>query len=267
MRTTGSVSTTTSALPSTTGFPTSGPGDTVVGEGEGVGFLIDPDGGVADIECGVWEDENLCPRGEDCSPWANDGGPVWNATLCDPVPDNPDSVGEFCVAEGSPVSGLDSCEAQSMCFGVDPKTLQGTCVAYCLGEFDSTSCADPDAVCVVGNDLTIAVCLRGCDPLLQDCDNGEMCVGNYGEQTGFFCIPPGTPYVNAGGVQPAACNVGQVGVAPALVQECTDGEPCCAEFCDVSQPDPCAAGLECTLWTPEGTCPGVCDEAVCLSPA
>lgn len=264
---TGPASTTVIPPGTTSTSPGSGSGsDTEVGE-TGRDFIMEPDGLVSELFCGVWEDENQCLRGQDCSPFSNDGTPTWNASICTPLPDEPDFVGEPCVIEDSPVSGVDSCEAKSMCFGVDPKTLAGTCVAYCLGEAKNTSCADPSTTCVVGNDYVIAMCLPSCDPVLQDCANGEMCVGNYGEQTGFFCSPPGTPYVNLAGVQPAACTVGQVGVLPELIDDCMEGEPCCAQFCDLPQPEQCTPGLECTAWTAEGTCPGGCSEGVCLSPS
>lgn len=259
--TTGSVSTTT------TGFASSGnQTDTVVGDDGWGGFITDPDGGSADGDCWTWDDDIWCARDEECKPWSNDGGTVWNATRCLPVPDDPALIGDSCLVEDHPVSGWDNCEAGSMCFGADPKSLQGTCAAFCSGSPDIPTCADPGTMCVIGNDDAVAVCLPTCDPAAQNCANGDVCVGNYPEQGGFFCIPPGTPYVNDAGVQPGACVAGQVGVSSDLVGACVGDEPCCTGFCDPSQPDPCGAGLECTLWTPEGMCPGLCDEAVCLSP-
>ncbi len=230
------------------------------------GFITDPDGGFYDAECMVWEKVDSCLRGEECRPWANDGGSVWTASRCVPLPEDPDLVGEPCVAEGSAVTGVDTCGARSMCFGVDPDTLEGTCVAYCEGDAENPVCADPTTTCVIGNEGVIALCLPGCDPLLQDCANEEMCTGNFEEGTGFFCMPSGTPYINAMGVQPAACNVEQIGVRPALVDGCLDDEPCCTTFCDLSELDGCGDGLECVPWLSEGTCPGVCDEGVCLTP-
>lgn len=229
------------------------------------GFITPPDGGFPDIDCDVWD--NFCARGDECKPWANDGGRTWNATRCVQLPEEPDLIGESCVTEGSVVSGLDTCEARSMCFGVDAETLEGTCVAYCTGDPGEPSCADPDTTCAVGNDGVIAACLPSCDPLAQNCANAEMCVGNFGEETGFFCIPATTPYINLVNAPPGACDIGFVAVLPELIGSCFDGEPCCTAFCDITELDSCAKGLECVPWFSEGSCPGACDEGVCLSPA
>ncbi|MBV1859204.1 MAG: hypothetical protein KUG77_12390 [Nannocystaceae bacterium] len=228
------------------------------------GFAGDPDGGVADIDCYVWEDG--CPLGEACRPWSSDGSHSWNRTRCISISDTPDLVGEPCTTESSPLSGLDTCEPRSMCFDVDPDTLQGTCIAYCDGTPDAPVCADPTTTCVIGNDDMIALCLSTCDPLQQNCANEEMCTGNLGESA-FFCMPSGTPYINEAQVQPAACDVGQVGVVPDLVDECLEGEPCCTTFCDLTVADSCDAGLDCLPWTPDGSCLGFCDEGLCVSPS
>ena len=228
------------------------------------GFIVNPDGGFVDIDCRIWSDD--CPVGEACRPWSNDGGPSWNVTRCIPLAEAPDLAGESCTTQLSPLTGLDTCEPRAMCFDVDPDTLQGTCVAYCQGDPEGPSCADPTATCVSGNDGVIALCLNTCEPLLQNCANEEMCTGNFGESA-FFCMPPGTPYINEAEVQPAACDVGQIGVVPDLVAGCLEDEPCCTPFCDLSVTDSCDEGLECVPWTPEGECVGVCDEGLCLSPS
>ncbi|MBV1860198.1 MAG: hypothetical protein KUG77_17425 [Nannocystaceae bacterium] len=267
LQSSSSVDVTTGSRPrGTTGFSTSdSPADTLVGDA-GFGYITDPDGGPNETYCTVWEDDGWCPRGEACRPFANDGGRTWNANRCSPIADDPDLIGDPCVVEDSAVSGFDSCEARSMCLGVDPKSLQGTCVAYCDGTEGAPVCADPTTTCAVGNDGVVAVCLPSCDPMLQNCGKGEICTGNWGEPARFFCMLPSVPYFNAAGVQPAACDQGNVGVSPELVDGCLKGEPCCTSFCDPSLPDSCMDGLECTLWTAEGMCPGICDEAICLSP-
>lgn len=263
---TGSASTTTPIPPGTTGFASTGEQTDTTTDDSGRDFITKPDGGSGAPECSVWSGK-WCAPGEGCKPWANDRGTVWNATRCAPIPGDPDLVGQPCATKGNPLSGIDSCEARAMCFRVDPKSLQGICVAYCSGDADNPSCAEPDNTCVVGNGHAIAVCLPSCDPLLQNCVGEDMCTGNYGEETGFFCIPSGTPYINDASVQPAACSVGQVGVLPDLVDGCVGDGPCCTDFCDLAEVDACTDGLSCTPWVPKGTCPGACEEGLCLSPS
>ena len=40
-------------------------------------------------------------------------------------------VGFVFTALGSAVSGVDNCAQGSMCWGVDPETLEGECIAFC----------------------------------------------------------------------------------------------------------------------------------------
>jgi hypothetical protein len=82
-------------------------------------------------------------------PWADDGGTEWNATKCSALDPDSKAPGEPCTAEGSGVSGVDDCEEGSMCWDVDPDTLQGFCVAFCIGTEANPSCADPELVCTI----------------------------------------------------------------------------------------------------------------------
>ncbi len=208
-------------------------------------------------------------RGEECRPWSNDGGDAWTATRCVPLSDEAVGVGETCITEEfGPVSGYDNCGEQSMCFGVDPMSLAGTCVAYCQN-YDNPFCEDPTTTCVQGNSESIAVCLAQCDPLQQDCADEETCVGNYdaGDDSGaFFCMPPGTPYVNDAGVRPADCGMAGIGVPSSAIDTCDDDVPCCTTYCDLSTMDTCAEGLACTSFLPEGEFPGEFNVGVCVSP-
>src|SRR5690606_34162493 len=122
--------------------------------------------------CDVWAQD--CPEGEKCSAWANDGGESWNATICVPVGE--DKPGEPCTAEGSPLSGHDSCELGAMCWDVDPETLEGTCVGLCDGSEDAPTCAEPMTTCAITNGGVLNLCLPTCDPFLQDCGQTESCV-------------------------------------------------------------------------------------------
>jgi hypothetical protein len=146
-------------------------------------FIVKPDGGTCAYGgapdgfqprctfCDVGLQD--CPPGEKCVPWANDGGEHWNATRCSPLPEDPAGVGEPCVAEASPVSGFDDCELGALCFGVDPRTLQGTCTALCSPE-QADSCGDD--VCVAYDYFQPFVCMSRCDPLdPAACADDEAC--------------------------------------------------------------------------------------------
>ncbi|MEM7152059.1 MAG: hypothetical protein AAF799_04415 [Myxococcota bacterium] len=139
----------------------------------GAGFIYGggADGGVEN-ECDIIEQD--CPDGEKCMPWANDGGEAWNATRCAPISDTPAAAGEPCTMVGSPTSGIDDCDATSMCFHVDPDALTGTCVSFCES-IEPPTCADAERVCAVANDEVIAACLLPCDLEAPECPEGQEC--------------------------------------------------------------------------------------------
>ena len=228
----------------------------------GVGFIEVPDT-ESPPTCDLFEPD--CPRGEKCIPWATDGGGSWNSTRCSPVAEDPDAVGESCMVEGSPTSGIDTCEHGSMCWDVDPATLEGFCVAICVGSVEAPTCEDETATCAINGDLTIAVCLPGCDPLQQDCPGGQGC---YPWNDRFTCAlddsgdmgVPGDPcpYLSA-------CDPGAMCVTPGLVPDCMNAAGCCTAFCSLDDPmPPCLPGQVCTSWYEEGAAPpgyelvGVC---------
>ena len=235
-------------------------------------FLCQPDGAGVNIECDVWAQD--CPSGEKCMPWANDGGSSWNATRCSPLDDNPAQVGDPCLVEGSGVSGIDNCDISSMCWNVDPETNEGVCTAFCSGSEANPVCEDPTTQCVIANEGTLILCLPTCDPLAQDCTNGQNC---YPIDDGFACAP------DAGGEQGAygegceflnVCDAGLFCANPDAVPDCAGAAGCCSEFCDLSAADPDAAcsgaagGQVCTPWYEEGQSPpGYEDVGACAIPA
>src|SRR5689334_19955710 len=97
----------TSPDPATSDAPDTGD-DGEASDDDGSVFLPAPDLG-SGVECDVWIDD--CPVGTKCMPWANDGGNSWNATRCTPLAEDPNGIGEPCTVEGSPVTGIDDCEA------------------------------------------------------------------------------------------------------------------------------------------------------------
>lgn len=151
-------------------------------------FILNPDGGGCGegggvFECDIWAQD--CCATDKCVPWANDGGHAWNAFRCVPVAPDPAAPGEPCIAELGPVSGFDDCDATSICWNVDPDTLEGRCVPQCVGAELSPVCPDGTA-CVIANEGVIALCLDRCDPVMPSCVEGEQCLPIDGD---FICSP------------------------------------------------------------------------------
>jgi hypothetical protein len=239
---------------------------------DGPGFIQPPDGGGINIECDVWAQD--CMDGEKCMPWANDGGNAWNATRCSPIDDNPNQIGDPCTVEGSGVSGIDDCAIASMCWNVDPETNMGTCIAFCSGSEANPVCEDPATSCSILNEGTLILCLPTCDPLIQNCMEGEGC---YITNDTFSCVPDAGGEMGAYGEGCEFLNVCDPGLAcmgPDAVPGCAGSIGCCSPFCDVSDPDSGAAcpgaagGQECVTFYEEGQAPpGLEDVGICAIPA
>lgn len=131
-------------------------GDDTSATGISSGFITDPDGGGVSVECSIWDQD--CAQGEKCGPWANDGGPLHNATRCVPVAPSPMAPGEPCVVEGSGVSGIDDCDVGVVCYDVPKKSLEGTCVEMCSGSENSPECPE-GSWCNITNDGVLALCM------------------------------------------------------------------------------------------------------------
>lgn len=233
---------------------------------DGVSFL---DGGdmVVVEDCDVWQQD--CARGEKCMPWANDGSGVWNALACRPVAPDPAQPGDTCFVEGFGASGYDTCDFGAMCWDVDPATLTGVCVEQCTGTPMAPICSDPDTTCVAVVPGIVEVCLQVCDPLLQDCPEGNGC---YPSDDAFVCLPM-EPVVGGVGEPCEAhpdCIAGTLCVDPALVPGCMPGAVgCCTSWCDVTEPMPhavCEPGQQCEPYWEEGVSPGIEQEGICAVP-
>lgn len=272
---------TTTGVPATTGVPTTGLPTTPDSSGAeltsstdsipdessttddtvGSQFLIDPDGGSL-FKCTLLEQG--CARGEKCTVWANDGGNAWNATRCVPIDVAPDGPGEPCTVEGAPVSGFDSCDGSSMCWGVDAQTLEGTCTPFCTSSADGPLCEDPGLTCE--SDGLLFLCLSVCDPLAQDCptegdacyvlDNTAACAADSSGAAGLF---DACAFVNG-------CDPGLTCAAVTAVGLCDDGaESCCTPFCDLDAPT-CPKGTQCNPAFDAGAVPpgyenvGICGQ-------
>ncbi len=241
----------------------------------GVIFLVDPDGGGVSFECDLFAQD--CPQGEKCMPWANDGGGAWNATRCSPIAPAPGQAGDECTVEGNGVSGIDDCDIGVMCWDVDPKTNMGTCVAMCTGDESNPICEDPDTSCAIANDGAIILCLPNCDPLLQDCVDGQAC---YPINDAWSCAPDASGETGVYG-DPCefinVCDPGYICLNAAAVpsgQACEGAGGCCSGICDLSDPagdaqcEGAAGGQTCQAWYEEGAAPpGYEDVGACALPA
>ena len=235
-------------------------------------FLVPLDGGPPEVECSVWDQD--CLGGEKCMPWANDGGSSWNATKCSPIDPNPAQPGDSCTVEGNGVSGVDNCDIASMCWDVDPETNEGTCVAFCTGSDANPVCDDPSTACSITNDGVLILCLPACDPLLQDCSDGQAC---YGIDQAFVCAPDASGEMGMYG-DPCeflnACDPGLECLSAEGVPGCAGSAGCCSSHCDLTDPNAsancegAAGGQECMAWFEEGAAPpGYEDVGICFIPA
>lgn len=236
------VTTAATTSPATTGMP----GDVSDGSVD-TGVL---DTGEIPEDCSFVAQD--CPAGYKCMPYANDGG-VWNDTICVPLVDEPSTVGQPCMVEGSVASGLDNCDGSSMCWDLDPETLEGTCVPFCIGDEVDPYCADRCDFCLVASDFALALCLPVCDPVVQDCDEGQGCYP-LGYADVFMCGPDvSDPDVGIGSPCEfaSACPAGLVCVESSSVPDCAGASGCCTPACAVGAFDPCPAllpGSVCTPW-------------------
>lgn len=196
-------------------------------------FIARPDLFSISFGCDVWTQD--CPEGKKCMPWANDGGPAWNALHCTPLDPHPAQLGEPCRVVDSGVSGIDNCDVASMCWDVDGETLEGTCVALCIGSPAKPICEDPATACFRTASDVLNLCVSRCDPIVQDCDPGLACSVIDGAT---LCMPDASGLLGAYG---DACVFG--GCDPGLecaraerVPGCTS-EGCCTSYCDLTDPN------------------------------
>jgi hypothetical protein len=247
---TGGITTATSSASSDSGEASS-ISSISVSEGEDIG---DSDDGSSFIQkfdivcfahcppwrCDVWDQD--CGDDEKCVPWANDGGDTWTDVRCAPVDPAPALIGQPCLAQGNGVSGIDDCEAGAFCWGVDPTTLEGTCVAMCTGSQAQPLC--PEGLeCVTGFDGNLNVCATPCDPLERACgDDGTCAILDTAAST-FACLPTpafvtveyGAPCENA---SLSICGTGLVCLGAQHVPGCI-GEACCSLLGDLASPPAC----------------------------
>lgn len=211
--------------------------------GPGTHFVIDADGGCTALSCDVWAQD--CPRGEKCVPWnAGGDGPSMGCSesRCSELAPEPRAPGESCTADGGPWSGVDDCDVGSYCWNVDELTLEGVCVAQCIGSEASPLCADDELYCFMLQGTSVTACVPVCDPLAPMCPAGSTCALSGANDQAAACVST-TLDVPSGHGTPCdwrlGCGDGFACVEATTLSACDDSY-CCASLCDVDSPT-CAA--------------------------
>ncbi|MFY0533697.1 hypothetical protein [Nannocystis pusilla] len=259
---TSTTSTTTDASSTSTSTTTdaSSTSSTVSTSGEKLDLPAPP-------ACDVIEQD--CPIGQKCTPYASDMGPEWDSTKCVDVVDDAGIPGQPCTVTGSPTSGIDTCDATSMCWNVDPDTLKGECFPFCVDVRGQNGCKKIDPQCVIVDDA-LPLCFEQCQPEYNPCGAGEVCVPQLQQwYLQFVCVPDQS---GAGGQEFSpctkfnTCDPGFICMEPQQGAECDqDAEGCCLSLCDTAGPMCNGVNQECTAWF-EFPPPGFEDVGVCIIP-
>ena len=200
--------------------------------------------------CDVIEQD--CPIGQKCTPYASDMGPEWDSTKCVDVVDDAGIPGQPCTVTGSPTSGIDTCDATSMCWNVDPDTLKGECFPFCVDAGGDEGCKKSGHLCDVV-DGALPLCFPQCQPKTHPCAAGDVCVPQEQEPyLEFICVPDQS---GAGGQEFSPCTAfntcdpGFICMEPQQGAECDqDAEGCCLSICDTAGPMCNGVNQECTAW-------------------
>jgi hypothetical protein len=224
--------------------------------GTGCAFTCPPPpttgGGGGSFECDLVAQD--CPEQEKCMPWANDGGPLWNASRCSPLDPDPIAPDQICTVEGSGISGIDNCALGSMCWEVDPKTNIGVCRQLCVAP--SEPCPGGLA-CFTYVPGLVELCVPSCDPLAPECELGTCAASSQG----FACVPGGAQAQGDPCADADDCASGSLCLSGDLLPGCS-ALGCCAAVCDLQLADPCGEDLACTPWDADAIPPwddvGVC---------
>ena len=205
-----------------------------------------------------------CPDGQKCTVWASDGGNVADDTRCVPVAADPGAPGDPCEVERSANSGLDDCELGSYCWGIDPLTLQGECIAFCFGDEADPECDSGFACSITGSGPPL--CFPTCNPLQpDDCPSDQSC---HPSDDDWFCF---NSSADGGYGEPCdfvgLCAAGLACVGPENFADCKDEAGCCADLCSLDDPmcSGAAEGAVCQPWYDDPP-KGYEDLGVCIFP-
>lgn len=125
-----------------------------------------------------------------------------------------------------------------------------------LGDGDTSSAGtgtstdtDTGAETETGGDTGAAECVGEmiCNPLGDECPEGELCIFFNTEFQCFASTADGTGVAGAPCETATACEEGLACIQSVFFASC-DGDACCAPNCDVSQDGSCPEGQICDLW-------------------
>lgn len=224
----------TSSGPST-GAPASTPGTA----GGVQVFCPDEDdrGLIADdgrFSCDIYRQSGCCPGSKCTVTTTLEDDPWWNHSTCVPLVDEAGKPGDLCTIIGDPFSGLDTCEAGSMCWGLFGLPR---CVSFCDESAGARTCPDPATYCK--SMRVMSLCIPSCDPLTQPCPPGEACRSDgYGESDSYTCAWAGTAAYGEPCETLSSCAPGLECVHQDQVPGCT-GYSCCTRYCDAAGPNTC----------------------------
>ncbi|MCA9662768.1 MAG: hypothetical protein KC486_30800 [Myxococcales bacterium] len=181
---------------------------------------------------------------------------------------NPADIDEPCTG----TEDTDTCGAWAVCWNLDPETSEGYCLPLCMGSWgqcaeEPASCCPEGRVCTISAGGELTLCMKPCDPLVQDCIGAnEACYPLVGEP-GFQC---GSVYPGRMGQAGDPCNANGF-CLPGLYCSyaeypgCEPGETCCVPFCDLGSPE-CDVGTQCAPWAGLDPTDGYDDLGVCVAP-
>ena len=199
------------------------------------GFVVASDAPTPECDPGRQD----CPAGEKCTPFALLDTCCVDTTHCAPILD--------VLAAGEPCTRADDnddCGRGLFCLGVQSGgSGPGTCVALCDVDDPRTCGSDR---CVQFNEGVLPLCRPACDPLTQDCPEGQACYAVLTKQA-FTCLTSAFAPGQGGAGQPcatvSACQPGLLCTVAADLEACP-GKLCCTPLCPVGA-DTCAAPLTC----------------------
>ncbi len=248
-------SSTSSTLPDSTSSSTTEQAEGSSSTSQLIGESESEDGGA---ECDIYAQD--CNNGEKCTPYSDQPDLIPDDIRCCPIiGDAPGQPGDTCEVVDYFGSCLDDCDVGSFCLDID-NDGEGTCQAFCGGTPNNPQC-ESDETCFVYFQGT-PLCFDKCDPLVQDCGEGQGCYPdeNAAGGTGFICLPQvGTENTYGDYCWLLSnCAPGFVCVTPDFQPDCDGVVGCCTPVCDTTEADTCDtfnSELECSSWYLNGQTP------------
>lgn len=238
--TSGLMTSSSSGASSTSSLPTSGVTTATSTDGTMDSALPFDVGGPQ--ECNVWGPP--CDINEKCMPFDVESDGIFEIDRCVPVADRASHIGEPCVVPNSFVDGLDTCDADSICWDLD-NNGHGTCHAFCKGTSREAICP-PASFCLASENEVLVYCEPFCNPTTPDCAQGFLCIPQFEM---WLCVPPGRSKSFA---EPCEldndCEPGLLCLDAAGTVECVGDVRCCTPLCSISDPTCPGAEQTCHPW-------------------